>query len=95
MVSIGSTYGVAQLNGIPKLSGFLAIIIKHLVNMHYLFGIGGLELCWEYMNHQFLKTNEVQLLPGICYKPCQGKKLPILAGALKNLPGLQMAAVRN
>lgn len=56
MVSIGSTYGVAQLNGIPKLSGFLAIIIKHLVNMHYLFGIGGLELCWDYMNHQFFHT---------------------------------------
>jgi NADH dehydrogenase len=56
MVSIGSKYGVAQLNGIPMLSGFLAIIMKHLVNMHYLFGIGGLELCWEYLNHQFFHT---------------------------------------
>jgi NADH dehydrogenase len=57
MVSIGSTYGVAQLNGVPLISGFLAIIIKHLVNMHYLFGIGGLELCWNYINHQFFHTN--------------------------------------
>lgn len=57
MVSIGSTYGVAQLNGVPMLSGFLAIIIKHLVNMHYLFGIGGLELCWEYLQHELFQTN--------------------------------------
>jgi NADH dehydrogenase len=56
MVSIGSTYGVAQLSGIPMLSGFLAIIMKHLVNLHYLFGIGGLELCWEYVNHEFFHT---------------------------------------
>lgn len=52
MVSIGSLYGVAQLNGMPLMSGFLAIVMKHLVNMHYLFGVGGLELCWEYLNHQ-------------------------------------------
>jgi NADH dehydrogenase len=57
MVSIGSTYGVAQLNGIPMLSGFLAIIMKHLVNMHYLFGVGGLELCWEYLKHELFQTN--------------------------------------
>jgi NADH dehydrogenase len=38
------------------LSGFLAIIMKHLVNLHYLFGIGGLELCWEYVNHEFFHT---------------------------------------
>ena len=56
MVSIGSTYGVAQLNGIPMLSGFLAIIMKHLVNLHYLFGVGGLELCWDYLNHELFHT---------------------------------------
>jgi len=54
MVSIGSLYGLAQLSGMPKMSGILAIFFKHLVNMHYLFGIGGLELVWEYINHQFL-----------------------------------------
>jgi len=37
MVSIGSHYGVANLNGF-KLSGFFALVMKHLVNMHYLFG---------------------------------------------------------
>lgn len=59
MVSIGSFYGVAQLSGMPLLSGLLAIFMKHMVNMHYLFGIGGLELLWEYLNHQFFhKTRE-------------------------------------
>jgi len=53
MVSVGSFYGVAEIKGLPRLSGLLAIIMKHLVNMHYLFGIGGIELIWEYMNHQF------------------------------------------
>jgi NADH dehydrogenase len=57
MVSIGSTYGVAQLNGMPLMSGFLAIIMEHLVNMHYLFGVGGIELCWDYLNHEFFQTN--------------------------------------
>jgi len=57
MVSIGSTYGVAQLNGIPMLSGILAILMKHFVNMHYLFKLGGLELCWEYLNHELFHTN--------------------------------------
>jgi NADH dehydrogenase len=57
MVSIGSTYGVAQLNGMPMMSGFLAILMKHLVNLHYLFGVGGIELCWDYLNHEFFHTN--------------------------------------
>ncbi len=53
MVSVGSFFAVAQLSGMPFLSGLPATIIKHMVNMHYLFGIGGLELIWEYLNHQF------------------------------------------
>ncbi|MGI6536834.1 MAG: FAD-dependent oxidoreductase [Caldicoprobacterales bacterium] len=57
MISIGSTYGVAQLSGVPMMSGFLAIIVKHLVNLHYLFGIGGLELCWSYITHELLHSN--------------------------------------
>ncbi|HZJ83814.1 MAG TPA: FAD-dependent oxidoreductase [Clostridia bacterium] len=53
MVSIGSFFAVAQLSGMPLLTGLPATFMKHLVNMHYLFGIGGLELIWEYLNHQF------------------------------------------
>lgn len=56
MVSIGSLYGVAELKRMPRLSGIFAIIIKHLVNMHYLYTIGGIELCWDYLKHQLFET---------------------------------------
>lgn len=54
MVSIGSVFAVAQLKGMPLLSGIWAMLMKHLVNLHYLFEIGGFELIWDYFNHQFL-----------------------------------------
>lgn len=54
MVSVGSFFAVAQIKGLPMLTGIPATIMKHLVNMHYLFGIGGLELIWEYICYQFL-----------------------------------------
>ncbi|MGI6189105.1 MAG: FAD-dependent oxidoreductase [Clostridiales bacterium] len=54
MISVGSFFSVAQIKGLPRLTGIPATIMKHLVNMHYLFGIGGLELIWDYICHQFL-----------------------------------------
>jgi len=51
MVSLGKNYGVADLMGI-KLSGFPAILMKHMVNIHYLFGIGGFELIVKYLQHE-------------------------------------------
>jgi len=54
MISVGSFFSVAQIKGLPMLIGLPATIMKHLVNMHYLFGIGGLELIWDYICHQFL-----------------------------------------
>jgi NADH:ubiquinone reductase (H+-translocating) len=58
MVSLGSHYCVAELMGTP-LSGFLAMASKHLVNLHYLWGVGGLRLVWNYMLHEFfhMKNN--------------------------------------
>lgn len=38
MVSIGARYGVANLSGL-RLSGWLAIFMKHMVNLYYFFGI--------------------------------------------------------
>ncbi|MFZ5354432.1 MAG: NAD(P)/FAD-dependent oxidoreductase [Bacillota bacterium] len=52
MVSIGSHYCVAEVMNIP-MSGFIAMAMKHLVNMHYLWGVGGLRLIWNYMLHEF------------------------------------------
>ena len=58
MVSIGSHYCVAELMGTP-MSGFIAMAMKHLVNLHYLWGVGGLRLIWNYMLHEFfhMKNN--------------------------------------
>jgi len=42
MVSIGGRYGVADLMGI-SLKGWPVLFMKHMVNIHYLLGIGGLK----------------------------------------------------
>lgn len=57
MVSIGSHYCVAELMGTP-LSGFFAMAAKHLVNLHYLWGVGGLRLIWNYMLHEFFHMKD-------------------------------------
>ncbi len=53
MVSVGSRYGVAHVMG-SSVSGFIALAIKHLVNIHYLFGIAGVNAVWEYIREEFL-----------------------------------------
>jgi NADH dehydrogenase len=53
MVSVGGKYAVSNAMGI-KLSGFLAMAMKHIVNLHYLIGVAGLNQCWEYIKHEFL-----------------------------------------
>jgi NADH dehydrogenase len=59
MVSIGSRYAVADVMGM-QLSGFPAMAAKHLVHLHYLFGIGGINLLWGYLKHRILdvKSNK-------------------------------------
>ena len=57
MVSVGRWWGVADIMGL-RLVGFLAIAIKHLVNLHYLFGIGGFELIFGYLHHEFFGMRE-------------------------------------
>jgi len=53
MVSVGGKYAVSNAMGI-KLSGFLAMAMKHFVNLHYLITLAGLNQCWEYIKHEFL-----------------------------------------
>ena len=56
MVSMGSKYAVANIMNIG-LSGIPATLMKHFVNLHYLFGIGGIETCINYFkSHFFNKT---------------------------------------
>ncbi|WP_058486815.1 FAD-dependent oxidoreductase [Defluviitalea phaphyphila] len=52
MVSVSKNYAVANIMGM-KLSGLPALFMKHLVNIHYLFGIGGFEIIRKYLNHEF------------------------------------------
>ncbi|MDR1948906.1 MAG: FAD-dependent oxidoreductase [Spirochaetaceae bacterium] len=55
MVSVGGKYAVSNAMGI-RLSGFFAMAMKHLVNLHYLIGVAGFNQCWEYLKHEFLNN---------------------------------------
>lgn len=57
MVSIGGRYGVSNAGGM-KVSGFMAMAMKHLVNMHYLFGIAGFNAVWTYLKHEFFDMKD-------------------------------------
>ncbi|MDR3248527.1 MAG: NAD(P)/FAD-dependent oxidoreductase, partial [Treponema sp.] len=50
MVSVGGKFGVSNAMGI-KLSGLFAMAMKHIVNLHYLIGVAGINQCWEYLKH--------------------------------------------
>ena len=60
MVSIGSRYGVANV-GLPNkmfmLTGFMAMLSKHFINMFYLFTVAGFNKVWTYMMHEFFHVN--------------------------------------
>ena len=57
MVSIGGRYGVANLMGI-KLSGFFAMVMKHLINMVYLFSVNNVHAVYNYLQHEFFSMKE-------------------------------------
>jgi NADH dehydrogenase len=58
MVSVGGKYGVADVMGGLKLYGFFALAVKHLINLHYLFGLAGVNACWNYIREEFLDIKE-------------------------------------
>ncbi len=53
MVSIGSNFAVSEIMG-KQLPVWLSILMKYMVNVHYLFGIGGFELVIKYLNHELI-----------------------------------------
>ncbi len=57
MVSIGGRYCVANLSGM-KLSGFFAMVMKHIVNLHYLWGVNGINACYHYLIHEFFSIED-------------------------------------
>ncbi|MGA2546216.1 MAG: NAD(P)/FAD-dependent oxidoreductase [Rectinemataceae bacterium] len=63
MVSTGGRYGVANAGGM-RTSGFIAMAMKHLVNMYYLFRIAGINQVWEYFKHEFLEMKSGRSIVG-------------------------------
>lgn len=58
MVSIGSKFGVACLFDKVHLSGFLAMIMKHVVNLKYFFDIRSGYYMFQYMMHEFFHVKD-------------------------------------
>lgn len=63
MVSIGGRYAVAEVGG-QSMSGFFAMALKHLVNIHYQFGVGGFARIWDYVMHEFFHVREGRSILG-------------------------------
>lgn len=57
MVSIGGRYCVANLSGM-KLAGFFAMVMKHLVNLHYLWEVNNINACFNYLMHEFFSIED-------------------------------------
>lgn len=53
MVSIGAKYGVAFLSDKFHMSGFLAMAVKHLINLVYFFTIRSFYNIGAYVRHEF------------------------------------------
>ena len=58
MVSIGSKYGVANLFDKIKLSGFMAMFMKHVVNLKYFFDIRSGYYMFQYIMHEFFHIKD-------------------------------------
>ncbi len=57
MVSIGGKYAVSNAGGM-KMSGIFAMLLKHFINLHYLLGLGGINVVWSYLQHEFFTMKE-------------------------------------
>lgn len=58
MVSIGAKWGVANLFDKIHLSGFMAIVMKHIVNLKYFFDIRSGYYMFQYMMHEFFHIKD-------------------------------------
>ncbi len=56
MVSVGSRYATAQLNLFGKTwvpPSFIAMLVKHMINLVYFWQIAGFRQCRNYVKHEF------------------------------------------
>jgi len=58
MVSIGAKYGVAALFDKIHLSGFFAMLMKHIVNLKYFFDIRSGYYMFQYIMHEFFHIKD-------------------------------------
>lgn len=67
MVCIGGRYGVAHL-GMPGkffgLSGFLAMVVKHFINLIYFIQVAGFNKVWTYAMHEVFHVPDRRSLFG-------------------------------
>lgn len=78
MVSIGGRYSVSEVGGM-KLSWIFSDITKHFVNIHYVFGVGGFGLVWDYIIDNFLRDRrERTFAGGLLYGRTSGLWLSVL-----------------
>lgn len=63
MVSIGSRFAVATVMR-RNLIGFSAMALKHLVNLHYLWELAGVNAVWHYIADEFLHVRNRRSLLG-------------------------------
>jgi len=67
MVCIGGKYGVANIgtgNKFYGLSGFLALFVKHFINLVYFIQIAGFNKCWSYLLHEIFHVKDNRSLVG-------------------------------
>jgi NADH:ubiquinone reductase (H+-translocating) len=63
MVSIGSKNAVSNVMNVET-SGFAAMGTKHMVNLHYLWGIGGFRQVVSYIMHEFFDVRDRRSMLG-------------------------------
>ncbi|HTX71821.1 MAG TPA: NAD(P)/FAD-dependent oxidoreductase [Rectinemataceae bacterium] len=63
MISMGGRYCVSNAGGM-KTSGFIAMAMKHMINVYYLFSIAGINQVWEYVKHEFLDMRSGRSMVG-------------------------------
>lgn len=59
MVCIGNYHGVANIMGM-RLPSWLSIVMKYLVNCHYLYGVDGIGAVWKYLHDEILFRRQKQ-----------------------------------
>ncbi len=59
MVSVGNYFAVADLMGVlpPR---WISLVMKYLVNAHYLYGILGIKGVWQYLHDEILHRRQHQ-----------------------------------